>query len=119
MANVILRPNVEQFIETITIDDSQNHTFDEVRIYEGSKLSGKSLAEINVRSTYEVLIIAIIAVGERIKFNPQSTDIINTGDSLIILGDLTKIKAFRSEMCNDNRTLAERAEQFEKLDTDE
>lgn len=113
MANVILRPNVEHFIEKMTRDDSQDHTFDEVMISEGSKLSGKNLAEINVRSTYEVLIIAIIAAGERIKFNPKSTDVIHTGDSLIILGDLKKIQEFRSEMCNDTRSLAERAEQIE------
>lgn len=116
MANVILRPNVEQFIETMTRDDSQDHTFDEVLISEGSKLSGKTLAEINVRSTYEVLIIAIIAEGERIKFNPKSSDVIETGNSLIILGDLKKIQSFRSEMCNDTRTLAERAEQIENLE---
>tara|TARA_R110000868_G_scaffold235273_9_gene489170 strand:+ start:30565 stop:31572 length:1008 start_codon:yes stop_codon:yes gene_type:complete len=117
MANVILRPNVEQFIETMTRDNSQDHTFDEVLISEGSKLSNKTLAEINVRSTYEVLIIAIIAEGERIKFNPKGTDVILTGNSLILLGDLKKIQAFRSEMCNDTRSLAERAEQIENIET--
>ncbi len=117
MANVILRPNVEQFIETMTRDDSQDHTFDEVLIFEGSKLADKTLAEINVRSTYEVLIIAIIPEGKRIMFNPKSTDTIRTGDSLILLGDLKKIEAFRSEMCNDTRSLAERAEQIENLET--
>ncbi len=117
MANVILRPNVEQFIETMTRDDSQNHTFDEVLISEGSKLADKTLAEINIRSKYEVLIIAIIPDGERIKFNPKSTDTIHTGDSLILLGDINKIQAFRSEMCNDTRSLAERAEQIENLET--
>ena len=117
MANVILRPKVEQFIETMTRDDSQDHTFDEVLISEGSKLANKTLAEINVRSKYEVLIIAILHEGERIKFNPKSTDKIQTGDSLILLGDLKKIDEFRSEMCNDTRSLAERAEQIENLET--
>ncbi len=112
MANVILRPQVEHFIETMTRDDRQDHTFDEVLINRGSDLSGKSLAEIDVRNKFGVLIIAIIPNGERIKFNPQSTDIINEGDSLILLGDMHKIDAFRSEMCNDDRSLAERAEQI-------
>lgn len=116
MANVILRPKVEQFIETMTRDDSQDHTFDEVLISEDSELTGKTLAEINVRSAYGVLIIAIIPLGERIKFNPVSSDIIRSGDSLIILGDPIKIEAFRAEMCNDNRSLSERAEQIEKIE---
>jgi voltage-gated potassium channel len=116
MANVILRPNVEQFIEKMTRDDKQDHTFDEVLISEGSPLAEKTLAEINVRSKYEVLIIAILPKGGHIQFNPKSTDTIRTGDSLILLGDLKKIQAFRSEMCNDSRSLAERAEQIENIE---
>lgn len=116
MANVILRPNVEQFIETMTRDDKQDHTFDEVLISEGSPLAEKSLAEINVRNKYEVLIIAILPENGRIQFNPKSTDTIHTGDSLILLGDLKKIQAFRADMCNDNRSLAERAEQIENIE---
>ena len=110
MANVILRPNVEQFIETMTLDDRQDHTFDEVKISEGSLFLGKTIAEVNIQGIYEVLIIAIISTGQNIRFNPQSTEVINTGDSLILLGDLKKIQAFRSEMCNDSRSLAERVE---------
>ncbi|HCD51464.1 MAG TPA: potassium channel protein [Balneolaceae bacterium] len=116
MANVILRPNVEQFIETMTRGDEQDHTFDEVLVSEGSQLANKSLAEINVSNLFEVLIIAIIPSGGRIKFNPKSSDVIQSGDSLVLLGDIRKIQAFRSEMCNDNRSLAERAEQIEKAD---
>ncbi len=112
MANVILRPQVEHFIETMTQDDRQDHTFDEVLIHKGSDLAGKNLAEIDVRNKFGVLIIAIIPNGERIRFNPQSTDIINEGDSLILLGDMHKIEEFRSEMCKDDRSLAERAEQI-------
>ncbi|RNC83890.1 MAG: potassium channel protein [Balneola sp.] len=110
MANVILRPQVEHFIETMTRDDQQDHTFDEVLIGKGSALSGKSLGEIGVRNKYGVLIIAIIPNGERIKFNPLSTDIINEGDSLILLGDMKKVGDFRSELCKDDRSLAERTE---------
>lgn len=113
MSNVILRPHVEQFIETMTRDDKQDHTFDEVLINEGSELSGKTLAEINIRSKYEALIIAIIPKGERIRFNPKSTDTLEHGDALVLLGDPKRIQAFRSEMCNDNRSLSERAEQLE------
>lgn len=116
MANVILRPNVEQFIETMTRDDNQDHTFDEVMVNEGSALADKTLQEVNIRSTYEVLIIAINSSDGKTRFNPKSTDKICTGDSLILLGDVKKIKAFRQEMCKDNRSLAERAEQIDNLE---
>lgn len=113
MANVILRPHVDQFIEKMTRGDKQDHTFDEVLITGESYISGKTLAEINVRSKYSVLIIAIVPDGQRIIFNPESDQIIHAGDSLIVLGDLGTIQKFRAEVCHDNRSLLERAEQFE------
>lgn len=117
MANVILRPNVDNFIESMTHHDEQDHTFDEVQITDSSALSGKTLAEINAPSKYDVLIIAIIQQANgKIKFNPKSTDTIHIGDSLVVLGDLKKIQTFRSEMCKDTRSLAERAEQIENED---
>lgn len=118
MANVILRPNVEQFIQSMTRDIMQDHTFDEVLIAEGSELAGKSLVEVNVRNRYSVLIIAIIPKGEQIKFNPGGSDIINVGDSLILMGDLNKIQKFREEVCNDKRTLAERTKHFEEVNNE-
>ncbi len=117
MANVILRPNVDNFIESMTRNDEQDHTFDEVLITENSALSGKTLAEINAPTEYDVLIIAIIQqTNGKIKFNPKSTDRIHHGDSLVVLGDLRKIQIFRSEMCKDDRSLAARAEQIENED---
>ncbi len=112
MANVILRPNVDRFVESMTHDEMQDHSFEEIMISQGSELAGKTLAEINVRNKYSVLIIAIIPKGGRIHFNPGSSDQINVGDSLILLGDLKKIQAFRTEVCKDDRSLAERTEQL-------
>jgi voltage-gated potassium channel len=114
MANVILRPKVEQFIEKMTHKDEQDHTFDEVLVADNSPISGKNLMEINIRNTYEILIIATIPPEGKIQFNPKSTTVINAGDTLVILGDLKTIHSFREEMCRDNRSLAERAEQIEK-----
>ena len=110
MANVILRPKVEQFIEKMTRDSELDHTFEEVLVNQSSEMAGKNLAEVNIRGKYEVLVIAVIPKNGKIKFNPNSTDTIEAGDSLVVLGELKTIDTFRIEMCNDNRSLAERAE---------
>ncbi|MFN1835019.1 TrkA family potassium uptake protein [Balneola sp. MJW-20] len=115
MANVILRPNVDHFIDNISKDQYQEHSFDEAHISEDSVLAGKSLLDINVRKEYSVLIIAIIREDGQTIFNPDSSVIINEGDSLILLGDQNKIQKFRKVVCDDHRTLSERAEHFEKL----
>ena len=115
MANVILRPHVDQFVDSITKYTMQDHTFDEALIAEGSVLDGKSLAEVNLRTQYGVLIIAIIPKGGSIQFNPHSSSEINEGDSLILIGDLEQIDKFRREVCNDSRPLAERTRNSETL----
>lgn len=109
MANVILRPNVDQFMERILGGATQDHVFDEVKIFEGSELAGKTLAEAQIRQKYFVVIIAIIpADKENIQFNPGSDDKITVGDSLIVLGDVERIAHLREHGCDDYRTLEER-----------
>lgn len=109
MANVILRPNVNQFMERILGGATQDHVFDEVKIFEGSELAEKTLAEAQIRQKYFVVIIAIIPEGkEDIRFNPGSGDKISVGDSLIVLGDIQRIKHLREEGCKDFRTLEKR-----------
>ena len=115
MANVILRPHVDQFVDSITKYTMQDRTFDEALIVEGSVLAGKSLAEVNLRTQYGVLIIAIMPKGGNLQFNPDSSSTINVGDSLILIGDLEQIDKFRREVCNDSRPLAERTRNSETL----
>lgn len=116
MANVILRPHVDQFMDRILGGTTQDHVFDEVKIFDGAELAGKSLAEARIRQKYFVVIIAIIPEDKHnIRFNPGSDDTINVGDSLIVLGDVNRIKHLREQGCNDFRTLAERVSRHDFL----
>lgn len=108
MANVILRPHVNQFINRIT-GAEQDHVFDEVTVFEGAPLAGQTLAEAKIRQKYFVVVIAISTGGnDDIRFNPGRDDVINIGDSLIVLGDIERIEKLRREGCNDRRELSER-----------
>jgi voltage-gated potassium channel len=114
MANVILRPNVDQFMDQILGGTTQDHVFDEVKIFEGSDLADKTLAEAQIRQKYFVVIIAIIPDDKKnIRFNPGSDDKISVGDSLIVLGDIERIKHLREEGCEDFRTLEERVSNYD------
>ncbi len=117
MANVILRPNVDLFVDSITKNMTQDHAFDEVVIMEESPLAGKTLKEISIRSEHGVLIIAIIPKDGKISFNPDSSTEINVGDSLILIGDLQQIDEFRTKACNDKRPLSERTRNSEKINS--
>ncbi len=117
MANVILRPHVDKFMNQILGGEHQDHIFDEVKVFEGSDLAGKTLAEARIRQRYFVVIIAIIPEGQtsNIKFNPGSEDKIKEGDSLIVLGDVDRIEQLREIGCEDDRTLEERVSRHDYL----
>ena len=113
MANVILRPHVDQFIDRIT-GETQDHVFDEITIFEDAELAGKTLAESQIRQKYFVVVIAIIPEdGKGILFNPGSQDKMHVGDSLIVLGDVEKIETMRTEGCNDFRSLSDRVSNYD------
>ncbi|MEO1022083.1 MAG: potassium channel protein [Bacteroidota bacterium] len=114
MANVILRPHVIRFIESISDESQPDQSFEEVLISPGSAFEGKTLAEIDVRNQYSILIIAIVPDGERIRFNPKSADRVHIGDSLIVMGNYEDIEHFKETACNDTRSLAEQAEHFDE-----
>jgi voltage-gated potassium channel len=114
MANTILRPNVDQFIDNILGGPTQDYVFDEVTISKGSPLAGKNLEEANIRQKYSVIIIAISpAESKQIQFNPEGEDSLSEGDSLILLGDFEHIKDFREEVCKDFRSLEERVSNYD------
>lgn len=116
MANVILRPHVDQFIDRIT-GESQDHVFDEITIFEGAELAGKTLAEAKIRQKYFVVIVAIVpADGGGMLFNPGSDAQLQVGDSLIVLGDVERIADMRTEGCNDNRSLSDRVSKYNFTD---
>lgn len=118
MANVILRPHVDQFMDRILGGATQDHVFDEAKIFEGADLDGKTLAEARIRQKYFVVIIAIIPADTRkILFNPGSDDRIKAGDSLIVLGDVERIEKLRREGCNDQRPLSSRVSDHNFLET--
>ncbi len=114
MASAILRPNVDQFLDDILGGPTQDYIFDEVKVSEGSELAGKSLSEANIRKNYSVIIIAINPSDDnRIQFNPEKDDILEEGDSLILLGNFDHIEQFREEICKDHRSIDERVSNYD------
>lgn len=114
MANVILRPYVDQFIEKIMSGSTQDHVFDEAKVFESSDLDGKTLAESKIRQKYFVVIVGIIpANSNELVFNPESSHRLQAGDSLIVLGNVDRIEKLRREGCDDNRSLSERVSEHD------
>lgn len=63
------------------------------------------------------MIIAIVPADEGgMLFNPGSDAQLQVGDLLIVLGDVERIAAMRTEGCNDNRSLSDRVSKYNFTD---
>lgn len=100
MAQVILRPNVDQFLERVLHTGALTLQIDEVKVEPGAPLAGQSLAESNFRQQFEAIVIGMIDQSEgTVKFNPDPRDRIQEGDVLIVLGNPDMIRSLRELGC--------------------
>ncbi len=98
MAQAMLRPNITDFIDlTIYTRDMGLH-LDEILVTENAFINGKSLIESNLRQKYNIIVIAIKRVGERMHFNPKPETILFATDILIVLGKPDQISDLAKEM---------------------
>jgi voltage-gated potassium channel len=92
IANSILKPAVVDFIEYATKTGNLELQLEEILLNEGSKLSGMTLEDTGIGRDMGVIIVAIKRQDGTMEFNPNSTSIINSGDTLVALGETSKLK---------------------------
>ncbi len=98
MAQVILRPSVDRFMENVLRTEALNIDMEEVTVREGSALAGKSLAESNLRQNFDAIVVSIMD-GKTLdmKFNPVASSM--PGTHSIVLGSREMISKLRGDGC--------------------
>jgi voltage-gated potassium channel len=100
MAQVVLRPNVDKFLERVLHVSALSLQIEEVEVHSHAPLAGQTLAESNFRQQFEAIVIGIIDGGSgRMVFNPPPSERIEAGDVLIVLGDSAVLQALREKIC--------------------
>jgi len=100
MAQVVLRPNVDEFMDQVLHTNALSLQIDEVEVHPQAPLAGQSLAESNFRQQFDAVVIGIIdADTGNMTFNPTPTSRIDAGDILIVLGDSEVIHTLREKVC--------------------
>jgi voltage-gated potassium channel len=61
--------------------------FDQIRIAAGSSLDGQKIREANIRSDYDVMLVAITPAQGAMIFNPIGEQELHAGDLLIAIGN--------------------------------
>jgi voltage-gated potassium channel len=91
IAHTILRPSVVDFIEFATKSGNIELQMEEVTIPEGSALIGQSLDQCGFGKVLGIIIVGIKRESGEMKFNPTFRTAIRAGDTLIALGEISKL----------------------------
>lgn len=101
IAQTILRPRVDRFMEKVLGVGSLDFDFEEIPITEGSLMDGRSLVEVDFRQRYNAIVIGVLKAAGDWHFNPDATRPLEAGDTLIVLGSPSRI----GEMKTDGETV--------------
>jgi voltage-gated potassium channel len=92
IAQLFLRPNVLDFIDTAFGTERLDIEIGEVRIPEHSALAGKKLADAMIRQQAGVIVLAVKNIEGKLTFNPEESSVVRAGDCLIVIGGDERLK---------------------------
>lgn len=86
MAQILKRPTVSDFIDTTTIDGQMGLRMEEIQVGADSELAGQTLVGARLRQDFGVMVVAVKKASNGMVFNPQSTEQMDAGDVLVVIG---------------------------------
>ena len=92
IAHTLLKPAVVDFIEFATKSGNIDLQLEEITIQDGSSLVGNSLDHCGIGRDLGIIIVAIKGRNGEMKFNPTFRTIIEAGDTMIALGETSKLE---------------------------
>ncbi len=102
MAQLVLRPSIVEFIESIGQSSGQDISMEEIKVQEGSTLAGVTLADSPLRRKLNIIVIALRSADGSFVYNPPSATVIKAGDSLMAVGAVGALGGL-TDMCSASR----------------
>lgn len=87
MAMAVLRPAVIDFIELATQSESLGLQMEEILVPPDSPLLGVKLSESGIRSSLEIIVVAVKKRSGHMEFNPSAHTTLEEGDRMIAIGE--------------------------------
>ncbi len=91
MASVLVRPHLVNLVDVMDSNQEMLLEMSEFPIGDNENLSGKSIANVNLKRNTGALILAVRHQDGRVLFNPDSDYLIRGDDTLIIMGEPEQI----------------------------
>ncbi len=99
MANLILRPNISDFLDVVVRAEDVEFRVEEMRLERDSPYAGKTIGEANIKTETGVLVLALRGKDSReFDTNPGSDTRLNEGDTLIVMGTKSQLDNFQKRM---------------------
>jgi voltage-gated potassium channel len=92
ITQALLRPTVVDFIDEVFLRSELGLEIEEIKIFKGSKLVGKTIAESQIRSEFNTIIVGIYRSSGNLIYNPRSDTKIELDDNLIVIGQREKLE---------------------------
>ncbi len=102
IAHTVLKPAVVDFIEFATKSGNIDLQMEEIVIMESSGLIGMTLDECGIGRELGIIVVGIKTIAGEMRFNPTFRSAINAGDTLIALGEISKLRVLE-EMAVTNK----------------
>ncbi len=93
ISRMLISPRTAEFV-SIVMQSDQTIELGEFYIKKDSPYAGKKIKETDIRSEYNIIVIAIITKGKKTIFNPKADDIIEAGSTLICVGTKEDMERF-------------------------
>ncbi len=92
----LVRPSVVMFLDTMLRDKASSYRFEELSITSGCDWANRRLGEIPVRSEYGLFVVGARRAGQdNFTYNPDDSWLVETGQTLVVLGDAGDVKRAR------------------------
>ena len=98
MAQILKRPTVVDFIDIATMGSSLGLMMEEAMIGESSDLINKNLIDSNLRKNFGVIIVAIKKMAGNMIFNPMPSEMLESGDVIVVIGKKEDLKRMNAVM---------------------
>ena len=92
IAQLLLRPNVLDFLDTAIGTERLDIEIGEVRVGEKSRLAGQRLGDSQIPQQAGVIVLAVKNAAGKMVFNPPAECLIGAGDCLIAIGGDDQMK---------------------------
>ncbi|WP_022670558.1 potassium channel protein [Hippea alviniae] len=100
ISRMLISPRTAEFV-SIVMQSDRTIEMGEFYIGKNSPYAGKKIKDTDIRSNYNIIIIAMITKNKETIFNPKANCVIEEGSTLICVGTKEDMEKFESKLTNE------------------